>query len=145
MQCNTMRPETRSISRTSPSSPTSPLLPTVAAQVMLWAAPEGQGEGTSWPHNHYHSNLFSIIYTCWCPIYLTPLLQKWLLPSPNKCPAQGQTCCACSDLHHYTDLCNWKKTQQQSHNTPQRGDRNPRGSRSPRQASSPGSTYGLST
>ena len=138
MQCDAMRPETGSVSRTTPNSPTSPFLSTVSCLSHAVSSIKGQGKGTSWLHDHYHSDILNIFYTYWHPIYLPPLQQMWLLPPPRKVSSPGKTCYACGSLSHYTALCKWKRTQETSLNTPQRSDRSSQGARSPRWARSPG-------
>ena len=92
-------------------------------------------ELTSWPLMQQPPQ-----HLLYMPIPYLPMLTATNVatPTPNKCPARGWTCYACSGLNHYTALCKWKKTQWPSCNTAQRDDKSPRGARSHKQARSPG-------
>ena len=109
-------------------------------KVMMWAVPEGQGEGMSWLHYHHWSDILSILHTCWLPNNLPPLQQIWLFTPLVQNPSQEQFCHVCGSLKHYTAMCRHKKTQQPIHNTPWWGDRSFRSARNPRHARLPGNS-----
>ena len=107
MQCDTMRPETGSGCRTSPSSHTSPFLASIScSSCMMWAVPEGQGEGMSWPHYHNCSNQIKHPPSMLTPCLPTTTVIIVAIPTPCiSAQPMGQSCYNSSAISHYTALC----------------------------------------
>ena len=89
MFCDTMRPETGSTSRTSPSSHTSPFSPNANCLSPNASSTNRLSRRMSWSDLNHHSDFHGIFHPYWCLLYLPPVQQMWLLPPPIKCPAQG--------------------------------------------------------
>ena len=136
MQCDTMRPETGSTSRTRTNWPVSLFLPTVSClshAVNSIRRPRTGDELTSWPLLQQPPQHLPSIPMPYLPT-LTPTNVATPTPRHVSSPGTNLLCLQQPKPLH----CLWKQktTQQPSCNTPQRGDRSPRGAQSPRQARS---------
>ena len=116
-QCDTMRPETGSGSRTSPSSPTSPFLPNVCCLSQCVSSikrPRIRDEPPLLPLlQQPQQHLPSIQMPC----PHIPGAISVATPTPHKCPAYRHSCYACCGNNHYTAMCRQlKKIQHAPHN-----------------------------